>query len=29
VSREIYLWPVDDAYYLPQFYIGIGIGKTF
>jgi outer membrane lipoprotein len=29
VSREIYLWPVDDAYYLPKFYIGIGIGKTF
>jgi outer membrane lipoprotein len=29
MSREIYLWPVDDAYYLPQFYIGIGIGKTF
>lgn len=28
-SRELYLWPVDDAYYLPQFYIGIGIGKTF
>ena len=29
VSRELYLWPIDDAYYLPQFYIGIGIGKTF
>lgn len=29
VSREIYLWPLDDLYYLPQFYIGIGIGKTF
>jgi len=28
-SRELYLWPVDDAFYLPQFYIGIGIGKTF
>jgi len=28
-SRELYLWPIDDAYYLPQFYIGIGIGKTF
>lgn len=28
-SRELYLWPVDDALYLPQFYIGIGIGKTF
>jgi outer membrane lipoprotein len=28
-SREIYLWPVEDAYYPPQFYIGIGIGKTF
>ncbi len=28
-SRELYLWPADDAYYLPQFYIGIGIGKTF
>jgi len=29
VSRELYLWPIDDPYYLPQFYIGIGIGKTF
>lgn len=29
VSRELYLWPVEDTYYLPQFYIGIGIGKTF
>ena len=29
VSRELYLWPIDDAYYLPQFYIGIGIGKSF
>jgi outer membrane lipoprotein len=28
-SRELYLWPVDDYFYLPQFYIGIGIGKTF
>jgi outer membrane lipoprotein len=28
-SREIYLWPVDDYFYLPQFYIGIGIGMTF
>ena len=31
-SRELYLWPVDDAFYLPPpFYIGIGIGigKTF
>jgi outer membrane lipoprotein len=28
-SRELYLWPVDDALYLPQFYIGIGVGKTF
>jgi len=28
-SRELYLWPIDDPYYLPQFYIGIGIGKTF
>jgi outer membrane lipoprotein len=27
--RELYLWPFDDAFYLPQFYIGIGIGKTF
>lgn len=29
VSRELFLWPFDDYYYLPQFYIGIGIGKTF
>jgi outer membrane lipoprotein len=29
VSREVYLWPFDDAYYFPQFYICIGIGKTF
>jgi outer membrane lipoprotein len=29
VSRELYLWPFDDAFYFPQFYIGIGIGKTF
>lgn len=29
LSRELYLWPVDDLYSLPQFYIGIGIGKTF
>jgi len=28
-SRELYLWPVDEAGSLPQFYIGIGIGKTF
>ena len=28
-SRELYLWPVDEGVYLPQFYIGIGIGKTF
>lgn len=28
-SRELYLWPVDEGYYLPQFYIGIGVGKTF
>lgn len=28
-SRELYLWPVDDYFYLPQFYIGIGIAKTF
>lgn len=28
-SRELYLWPVDDYFYLPQFYIGIGIGTTF
>jgi outer membrane lipoprotein len=28
-SRELYLWPVDEAPYLPQFYIGIGVGKTF
>ena len=28
-SRELYLWPVGEAPYLPQFYIGIGIGKTF
>jgi outer membrane lipoprotein len=28
-SRELYLWPYDDPYYFPQFYIGIGIGKTF
>jgi len=28
-SRELYLWPVDEAGSLPQFHIGIGIGKTF
>ena len=31
-SREIYLWPPEDPYYVPPpFYIGIGIGigKTF
>ena len=27
--RELYLWPVDEALQSPQFYIGIGIGKTF
>lgn len=29
MSRELYLWPVEEGHYLPQFYIGIGIGKTF
>jgi len=28
-SRELYLWPVDEGGQVPQFYIGIGIGKTF
>ena len=29
LCRELYLWPVGEGYYLPQFYFGIGIGKTF
>jgi len=29
VGMELYLWPLEDAYTVPQFYIGIGIGKTF
>jgi outer membrane lipoprotein len=30
-GRELYLWPVEGAFYPPPFYIGIGIGvgKTF
>lgn len=29
LGMELYLWPLEDTYTVPQFYIGIGIGKTF